>query len=78
MWVPQQLEQELSLKLQPDCSIYSPTGMPCVASEEEDASNPAENLSATVRGYLEGAHTLRGEREKAGDREVRTIWDVNK
>lgn len=48
MWAPQQLNQELSLQLSPDCGIHSPTVQPWLASVVENGPNSAEIWSANV------------------------------
>ena len=57
---PSQLEWRLSPKLTFDCGICSLTGLPCLASVEEDAPNLAD-LMCQGTGIPRGvAHTIRG------------------
>jgi hypothetical protein len=46
---PEQRDQGLSLKLLPVVHVLA--GLPCLASVEEDAPNPAKTCCAWVRGY---------------------------
>jgi hypothetical protein len=51
MWLLQQLEQRLSLKLYPDCGFHSSTELPCLVSVREDELNPIETWCFRVKGY---------------------------
>jgi hypothetical protein len=65
MWFPQQLEQRLSLKVQPDCGILSPKRATLYGLSGREYTS--SDLMSQDGGIFRGLHPLRREMEEMGE-----------